>query len=116
MKPTTKSRFIADNNVKADRHLQILGCFPKSRKGRIIKMFPGSRRHIWREIDPYAAVLPGADDLLYRAFWVQERNMRDREQSLWIFSAKVCEPAIIGLRIGSCEVWVGDRTFPADAD
>src|SRR5262245_14118316 len=79
-------------------------------------MFSISRRHIWREIDAYAAVFPCAEDFLDRPFWVQEGNMRDREKAFRIFSAKVCEPAVIGLRIGGCEFWVRDWTFPANAD
>ena len=102
--------------MKADRHLQVLNGFPEADKDGVVEVLPAARHHIRRQKHPHAALLFRPHHFVSRAVRVNQGDMRDRIQPLFILATEIDDPAVVGPGVGGSEFRVGDPALPGDAD
>jgi hypothetical protein len=79
-------------------------------------MLPAARHHIGGKIDANAPIFLGANGFFDRSFWINQRNVRDWEQTLLVVATEIDQPAVIRTGVRSRELGITHPPFPENAD
>src|SRR3954462_16024743 len=79
-------------------------------------MLPATRHHIGRKIDAHTTIFLGANGFFDRSFWINQRNVRDWEQTLLVVTTEIDQPAVIRAGVRSREFGIIHPPFPENAD